>query len=143
MTTKTRRRAPEWLRRVRALARAPRPTTEVGMCLRETREVLGVGAAALDAIGAWKAARFKHPTVLDHSRIPAGVPIFWAGGSAGHGHVAIAAKKRGYCWSVDKKRPGHWDRVPIDSITHDWRLQFLGWTEDLNGVRVYPRTERR
>jgi len=118
-------------------SKSPTPTSEVGYCLREVRECLEVGPAAADAIGAWNAAKIRH-RFTHVEEIPAGVPIFWAGGSAGHGHIAIAAAKRGWCWSTDIRRPGYFDRVPIDEVTTKWRMTFLGWTEDLNGVRVYP-----
>lgn len=127
-------------------SRAPHPTSEVGYCLREVRELLNAPAAADDAIGAWEAARYKHPT-SDLASIPAAAPIFWSGGSSGHGHIAVAARYRlrdrllrrpRKCWSTDIRRPGYFDLVPIDEIHDRWGLTFLGWTEDLNGVRVYP-----
>lgn len=124
----------------RRLAGSPTPTSEVGMCLRETRECFNVGRAAEDAIGAWRMAKRKHPTT-NVDEIPGAVPIYWAGGSEGHGHVGIKAFRRGYCWSMDIRRPGYWDRVPISEIHDKWGLTFLGWTEDLNGVTVYEPEE--
>ena len=70
-------------------------------------------------------------------RIPRGVPIFWQGGSANHGQVAIATGFNGNCWSTDIKRPGFFDRCKITQIHEDSHLRLLGWTEDLNGVRVH------
>lgn len=136
MKVTKRSKRPDWLRHVLRLSRSSRPTTEVGYCLRETREVLGAGPGAPDAIGAWNAAQHKHP-VPSTAKIPPGAPLFWSGGSAGHGHVAVKAFKRGQCWTVDFERPGYWNRVRIDDITTDWHLTFLGWPEDINGVRVY------
>lgn len=113
------------------------PTSEAGMCLREVRECFGVGPGASDAIGAWNAAEHKHHETDPH-KIPRGVPVFWAGGSAGHGHIAIST---GFakCWSTDIRRSGFFDRVPITEIHEKWGLTLLGWTEDLNGVRVYKK----
>lgn len=116
------------------------PRFDPGMCLRETRLAMGIGAGAPDAIGAWRRAKRRHPE-KDPANFPRGVPVFWSGGSEGHGHVAIATGHNGMCWTVDKLRPGFWDRVPIDSITREWRLNLLGWTEDLNG-RPVPDIER-
>lgn len=130
------------IKAARRQAEARQPTTEPGMCLRETRECYGIGPMWPDAITAWQRARRKHPSPA-LSEIPKGVPVFWSGGSEGHGHVAIAAEKDGYCWSVDILRSGYWDRVLISKITTDWGLTFLGWTEDLNGTTVWTPTVRR
>ena len=62
-------------------------------------------------------------------------PVFWEGGSASHGHIAISAGN-GFCWSTDIRRTGFMDRVPIDEIHAKWGLTLLGWTEDINGVTV-------
>lgn len=127
-----------------ALSRSPRPTTETGYCLRETRELFHVDPKAESAAEAWGDAQFKHRFGRNFTRldkIPARVPIFWTGGTKGYGHVALSAVLDGYCWSVDILRPGYWDRVPIRLIEERWGLKFVGWTEDLNGVRVYdPNT---
>jgi len=138
-TTKTRKRAHP-IREAASRSRSKVPTSEVGWCLREVRECLLVGERAPDAISAWHAAEHRHAvspgTAGAYDRIPPGVPIFWSGGK--HGHVAIMAVKRGYCWSTDIRRPGYFDRVPISEIRAKWGYAFLGWTEDLNGVKVYP-----
>lgn len=115
------------------------PTSEPGYCLREVRECYGVGAKAPDAIAAWNAAQHKHPET-DPRKIPRGAPVFWSGGSGGHGHIAIKAGAANV-WSTDIKRPGYFDKVPADLIRQRWGLKLLGWTEDVNGVRVYPPKE--
>ena len=69
-----------------------------GMCLREIRTLYNVPAhdftpgdgRSPDATEAWKFASHKHPET-DLSKIPPGVPVFWTGGSAGHGHIAMKA----------------------------------------------------
>lgn len=128
------------IRTARARSKSPRPTSEPGYCLREVRECYGVPAAALDATQAWDQAKRRHPQT-DPRKIPRGVPVFWLGGSGGHGHVAISTGW-GRCWSTDILRAGFFDRVPIDAICDRWGLTLVGWTEDLNGVRVYPTTRR-
>ena len=123
------------IRTARARSRSPRATSEAGYCLREVRECYAVGPAALDAQEAWDSARFKHPET-DPRKIPRGVPVFWAGGSEGHGHIAIST---GWSrvWSTDILRSGFFDRVKTTLVGEKWGLWLLGWTEDLNGVRVY------
>jgi hypothetical protein len=128
------------IQEARRRSMSSRPTSEVGMCLREVRECFDVGPRADDAAEAWRDAAHKHPET-DPRKIPRGVPVFWTGGSAGHGHIAIATGYRGRCFSTDIRRPGYFDQVPIEEISEKWGLQLVGWTEDLNGVQVY--TDRK
>lgn len=111
------------------------PTLEdEGMCLRDVRIQYGIPSGSPNAIAAWKAAgnRRQH-TWYD---APAGVPVFWSGGSTGAGHIAIA-DGLGNCWSSDIRRAGKFDLVPLAEIHNKWGLKYLGWTEVLNGVLVY------
>jgi hypothetical protein len=62
--------------------------------------------------------------------------VWWLGGSHGFGHVALS-DGGGYVWSTDVLRPGKVDRVTAASITHNWGLSYVGWSEDINGERVY------
>lgn len=105
-----------------------------GLCLRFVRTMLEIPSGAPTAIAAWKAV----PSKLTHSwyNAPAGVPVFWSGGSTGAGHIAIA-DGTGKCWSSDILREGHVDLVPITLIAAKWGLHYLGWSEQLNGVNVY------
>lgn len=116
------------------------PTSEAGMCLREVRECFGVGPTSPptdDAAEAWQRAKRKH-LETSPGDIPRGVPVFWTGGSSGHGHIAISTGD-GRCWSTDIERPGYFDRVPISLIGTRWGLQLVGWSEDLNGVTVWHK----
>lgn len=113
-----------------------------GWCAVFTRSAFGQpaigdfdGDGAADAEDMWKAAKHKHPET-NPARIPRGVPIFWSGGASDHGHAAVSAGQ-GLMWSTDIKRAGHVDLAPIDDVRRKWGMNLLGWTEDLNGVRVY------
>jgi hypothetical protein len=57
------------------------------------------------------------------------------GGSHGYGHIAISVGG-GKCWSTDIQRPGYFDLVPVTRIHDAWGLTFVGWSEDVDGVRV-------
>lgn len=105
-----------------------------GLCLANVRKAYGIGAEYPSAITAFDAV----PSEYTHTwyNPPAGVPVFWSGGSAGDGHIAIA-DGNGNVWSTDIKREGKWDLVPIAEIHSNWGLKYEGWTEILNGVRVY------
>lgn len=111
------------------------PTYATGMCLRAVRTMYGVSALYDDAAAAW--AHTKHRAAPGQR----GALVWWTGGSHGHGHVAIATGD-GYCWSVDIRRPGRFDRVPISTITREWGLTLAGESLDLNGVQVVPDPPR-
>lgn len=111
----------------------------VGYCLRWVRLRYGVDGLYDDATEAWEKAEFKHP-VRSGAQVPRGAPIFWTGGSNGHGHIAIGTGN-GNCWSTDAGGPTIAAKVNIDELGRRWSLlEIQGWTEDLNGVRVFdPR----
>lgn len=120
---------------------------DVGFCLREIRKLYDVAAhdftpgdgRSPDAAEAWRFAKRQHPQ-RDLRRIPAGVPVFWIGGAAGHGHIAMKAGGDGVdVWSTDFARPGHLDRVDGTLIGPRWGMQLVGWSEDLNGEPVYSQ----
>jgi hypothetical protein len=105
-----------------------------GWCLVFVRSCFGVGAVFPSAIAAWDNAKKKHHD--PSSKVPRGVPIFWRGGK--HGHVALSLGI-----STDARRRGWPDVVTIDSISQSWGYEFLGWTEDINGVAVYTPPAKR
>jgi hypothetical protein len=105
------------------------------LCLLFVRTRYGVPKRAHTALRAWSAARHKHRH--DHYP-PAGVPVFWSGGSHRGGHVAISLG-HGMIVSTDMPRTGHVGRIRLSTIARRWHLRYLGWTEDLNGVRIYRR----
>lgn len=125
-----------------AQAQHEKPSRDwTGYCLVFVRSCFAVGAVWPDAATAWAKAVHKHP-VAKGADVPRGVPVFWTGGSAGHGHIALS-RGDGTCWTTDFVREGKVDVAKIDDITRGWGLTLVGWTEDVNGVQVYnvkPRT---
>jgi hypothetical protein len=121
----------------RRRSRSPVPTSAPGFCKREVRECYRVSVSrSADAAEAWRNAKRKHPET-DPGEIPRGVPVFWLGGSDGHGHVSIATGKGGH-WTTDLIRPGWFDRTGIARVSRTWSsLRLVGWTEDLDGVVVW------
>lgn len=122
------------------------PQFGYGECLLRTRGCFGApsigdfdGDGSADAEDGWKATQHKH-AASDFASIPANVPLWWGGGSSDHGHVAVSAGNA-MCWSTDIRRTGYFDLVPIAEISQRWGLPFLGWTEDINGVRVWTQEE--
>jgi hypothetical protein len=90
-----------------------------GYCLQWVRSCFGLDARYYDA-----------------TRGPRNVPVWWTGGSSGHGHVALSVGD-GYCVSTDAAGPGRNAKVRIGDLTAGVGLNFRGWSEDINGVRVY------
>lgn len=107
-----------------------------GMCLKFVRLSLGAPSAALTALAAWNAARFKH---TGDRTPPAGVPVFFTAGSNGAGHVALSIGG-GKVRSTDWPHRGQISETTIGAIENAWRRRLLGWTEDLNGARVWAPT---
>lgn len=106
------------------------------LCLQFVRTCYFVAAKEPNAKKAWENAKFKNKTTKAKS-IPAGVPVFWQTRTV-NWHVAISIGD-GKCISTDIFRKGKPDIVNIDTLTRAWGATLLGWTEDLNGVRVYTK----
>lgn len=107
----------------------------VGYCLKTVREYYGVGAKYPDAAGSWQHAAHKR-RVGGGRDVPRGVPVYWTGGSAGHGHIAISIGG-GLCYSTDWKRSGRIDIASIDEITRRWGLHLEGYAWEVNDVVVW------
>jgi hypothetical protein len=108
---------------------------EQGFCLQWVRSAFSVDSRFASASVAWREAKRKHPTNSGR-HCPRNVPVWWTGGSQGFGHVAISVGD-GRCLSTDAGGPGRVAKVDIDALTRRWGLNFQGWSEDINDVRVY------
>lgn len=108
--------------------------TRKNHCLAWVREQYGLSSKYSSAAADWHAV----PDAQRHGWYapPAGVPVFWTGGSSGDGHVAISDGK-GHVFSTDIGGAGTVTLVPIDKIRSEWGLVYAGWAETLEDVRVY------
>jgi hypothetical protein len=109
----------------------PGETDWFGWCLVFVRRCFNVGPMYGSAEKGYFGTDFKHGT---SGTPPLGVPIWWTNG--GDGHVAISTGD-GNCYSTDIKRRGKVDKVAISYITRTWGQKYRGWSEDINGVRIY------
>lgn len=105
-------------------------------CARWTRAQFGVVAlgdfdadGAADAEDMWKAATLPHP---GDRKPPAGVPVYYGGGSTDNGHAAVSLGG-GMIRSTDARGAGRVGTVSIDFPTTTWGMPYLGWSEDLYG----------
>jgi hypothetical protein len=104
-------------------------------CLVFVRSCYHIDPRDGSAAEAWNRAEFKHPVENGH-HVPRGVPYFWTGGSEGFGHVVLSLGE-GWCLTNDFVRQGKINRARINDITARWGQNAHGWTEDVNGIKVF------
>jgi hypothetical protein len=105
-------------------------TCDPGYCLKNVRQWHGIDSREADAADAWKNATGKH---AGDKHPPRGAPLFWTGGSSGHGHIAIC---RGNDMRTTDKPTG---KVGNDNGAYPrdaWGLKYAGWAEGYNGVKI-------
>jgi hypothetical protein len=105
----------------------------LGLCQKFVRMSLGAGPGFPSAIAAWNGAKLKHG-IANSSAVPAGVPVYWGGGA--YGHVALSTGGGGII-STDFPTSNKIGRGTIAGLTAKWHKPLLGWTEDINGKRIY------
>lgn len=105
-----------------------------GYCLKFVRDAYQVPSKYGSAREAWNAAAHKHPT-SSLSGVPYGAPLFMDKSSSQYGHVALYAGNGQMCTTDSQST-----YTRVDSV-QSWinaGYHLLGWTEDINGVRVLP-----
>lgn len=126
--------------RQQAVANALASATNVPRyCAQWTRERFLVGAlgdydgdGAADAEDMWKAAKIRN---ADDRNPPAGVPVYWGGGSQDNGHIAVSLGG-GMIRSTDAAGAGRVGTVALDFPEKAWGMPYLGWSEDLYGNEI-------
>ena len=114
-----------------------------GMCLQFSRMAFGAPGGTYNAITSWNNAKSNGQVYpCQPHQAPAGYPVFWSGGSAGHGHVAVSLGN-GVCRSTDWPSSTRVGNASINSISSAWGLTFLGFSTQINGVDIpAPRRPR-
>ena len=105
----------------------------IGLCQKFVRMALGAGGGFPSAISAWGGAKHKHG-IANPASVPAGVPVYWGGGR--YGHVALSTGG-GRIIGTDYPNMGRIGQGTITSLSRDWNKPLLGWTEDINGKRIF------
>ena len=101
-----------------------------GMCQKYVRDQCWrVPSLYGSAIDAWNGARYKHP---GDRNPPNGAPTYYKGGNYGHAVIW----KRNQMRSTDCPSGGRVGDAAISWVENNWGYTYLGWTEDINGVRV-------
>lgn len=124
-----------------AVARARRFTTyRAGYCLNYVANVLTNGLMlgafgvkyAPYALHAWTNARWKHTD----RRPPAGVPVYFDHGRTNtYGHICISLGN-GRIRTTGWGRATDIGETTITELEARWGQKYLGWSEDLYGVRI-------
>lgn len=112
-----------------------RSTYPTRRCIVFVRTALKVPGRYATPRIAFAHARHRHHS--DFAKIPAGVPVFTAGRTA-PGHVVLSLGN-GKIRSTDWPRAGRVGTVSLARFLRTWNHRYLGWSEDLNGVRVWHR----
>ena len=102
-----------------------------GLSLGYVRRAYGAPRVHDTSMAAWHAAEYKHYV---GTPLPGSV-VFWLGGRDKQGLTAIADYGN-RCWVVGALQPDRADLVDIDFVTTEFGLVYLGWSEDVNGVRA-------
>jgi len=102
-----------------------------GYCLKYVRTWLGIASKEADAADAWHNATGKHKG--DKSP-PKGAPVFWTGGTNGHGHIAIV--RNADMRSTDIPSSGKVGNDDGSWPRKHWGLTYVGWAEGFNGVKI-------
>lgn len=117
----------------------PNPHIECtpGMCLEYVRKAFGLPAKYSSAIAGWEASRYRHDQRHNFPKDVV-VPVWFSLSDNPYGHVALRFPD-GTIWSAS--HPTSHEPVQHPSLLeiegyYNGRLTFLGWTEDIEGVRV-------
>lgn len=104
-----------------------------GLCLKFSRLAYPAGSKYSHARLAWQRAEHRHAT-SSTAQMPVGVPIFLDKPGSTYGHVAVYV---GGGKMVTTRASTN--RIHLDSVAlwKSWGWRVLGWSEDINGVRVY------
>lgn len=108
-------------------------TYPVGYCQKFVRDQCWrVPSLYGSAIDAWNGARHKHP---GDRNPPHGAPCYYRGGNYGH---AVIYCKPGHAGirSTDCPSSSRVTDTDIGWPERAWGYEYLGWTEDINGVVV-------
>lgn len=112
-------------------------TGKVGLCLAYARQVFGVGAVYPTAWQGWLNVKYRHTDA-----IPGDVAVpLWFSGAGGAGHVAIHVPGKGIYSSPYKSGQAYAVLSSIAEIERIYKVKYVGWSEDINNVRVVTQEE--
>lgn len=104
-----------------------------GFCLNYARRVFGVGAKYPNAWKAWENTKYKHK---DRKLPNVSVPVWFSykRGGVNLGHVAVNVPGRGLYTSPIGGKSFYRSLADFEHAVSN--CKYVGWSEDINGVRV-------
>jgi hypothetical protein len=110
-------------------------TGKRGFCLVYARNVFAISPQKPTAWDAWTATQFKHTNRIFPN---VAVPVWFrdASGDAAPGHVAVRMGNGKIYSSPHTMINGYNVLDSIESVEKHYGVRFVGWSEDLNNVRV-------
>lgn len=116
-----------------AIADAKADTSnEVGMCLKQVRIWYEIPSKYGDATDAWYATDYYKQ---GDRNPPEGAPVWWVGGSGGHGHIAMYLGN-GKIRTTDGCGSGCVATKDLGWVESAWGLTYKGWSADINDVVI-------
>jgi hypothetical protein len=106
-------------------------TGQVGYCLKYARQVFGVSAVYSTAWQGWLNAKYKH---TDRNLPNASILCWFSYQTAGH--VVVYVPGKGYYSSPYKTGQSYYVGTSIADIEAKYACKYVGWSEDINNVRV-------
>ena len=106
-----------------------------GMCLKFVRLCFNAPSRYPSARSAWLNAKYRHTAGTP----PLAVPVFW--NYLPNGHIAFSLGG-GYIRSTDWPSRNRIGTTTITRLSSAWGKRYSGWSEDLNGYRVYAVSTR-
>ena len=103
-----------------------------GYCLQQTRLWADIDSKYPDASTAWRNANNRH---VGDRHPPAGVAVYWTGGSKGYGHIACSLGN-GKIRSTDGDGSGVVATRDLDWVENHWGLPYAGWADNINEVTI-------
>jgi hypothetical protein len=102
-----------------------------GYCLKYVRTWLDIGSRDASAKEAWENAKHRHP---GDTSPPRGAPVFYRGGN--YWHIELSASIIRKARGTDMTSRGQVSTQDLMWCTRAWRYEYMGWTEDLNGILI-------
>lgn len=110
-------------------------TGKIGFCLNYARQVFGAPPKYLYAWLGWKGSAYKHPT---RTMPNVAVPLWFSYVRFGinMGHVVVYVPGKGFYSSPWKQGTTHAVLPSIAEVERIYGVSYVGWSEDINGLRV-------
>lgn len=115
-------------------------TGEIGYCLKYARQRYGINSKYDTAWAAWEGAKYKH---ADRDIPDVIVPVWfkYPFPDSSPGHVGVRTPDGKIYSSPYKSSQQYYIFSSISEVESTLNAKYVGWSEDINGVRVVKKGE--